>query len=326
MDINIREAEEDEFQLWNSFVDSEGGSFFHYYEWKYIYEVDKYKYIPLLLEDEQSQLIGIIPLIKIKGFMFSSLVSVPEGSWGGFLFKRDLINGEKDNAIRKTLKYIDKNYSKSVCEFVLKENISMKAGCNDNVLADNGFRYDGNADLPCSHILKLSKSFEKDIWNALWKKNLKKAVRIAKELGVISIIDEDLTYFEDVFEMLAITFKRFHNTPMSKEELKKRLTLFKNKTKLFIALHDDKPIAAIICHYTPSICYFSKIPSYEGSNEINANKFLLSEAIKNACNAGYNYFEFGVSSTPSLASWKDRFRGKKFLSEFIRRSTRSLGQ
>jgi len=111
--------------------------------------------------------------------------------------------------------------------------------------------------------------------------------------------------------MFTSTQLRLATHTLSKDELLKRVTIFPNKTKLFVALLNEEPLAAILCYYQPSMCYLSKLPSYEKARQYDANTFLASEAIQNACESGYRYCDLGVTLLPAQTRWKEQFKGIK---------------
>jgi hypothetical protein len=316
--MQIRIAQAGENDRWNNFVDSEDGSFFHYFEWKYVYECRNQEYIPLLLEDDSGKIVGIIPLVKNKNSIFSFIESIPEGANSGILLRKDLMEGEKSRAINIIIDHINENFSKSCSHILFKESPLTSDIENKKLLVNNGFKskYDYANELPCNYVLKLSQSFEEDIWNRLWGKDLRNEIRKGQKRGVITIIDEDLEYIDDFVEMYLYTFKRLGALPVSKEEIIKRVSIFKNKAKLFIGLHQSKPIISNLCYYTPTTCYWSKIPSSEGAYKFFSNRLITSFAIQNACENGFKYFDFGLSHTSSLASWKAQFRGTRLPVKF----------
>jgi len=164
----IREAVLKDKEKWDSFVDTEGGSFFHYFDWKYIYEASGQQYIPLVLENESSEIIGILPIVKQKGKFYSSIDSQPEGSFGGFVLKKDLSISEKNKAISLLLNHVKKNISIDCSSYNLKENLLLLLNDKDltqptEILIKNGFEYKYNPDtqLPCTYILELKQPFEK---------------------------------------------------------------------------------------------------------------------------------------------------------------------
>ena len=83
--MHIQIASENDKEKWNLFVDRECGSFFHYYEWKYIYEYKKRnRYIPLLIQDSTDSILGLFPVVEQPGPIYPSLSSLPEGDSDGF--------------------------------------------------------------------------------------------------------------------------------------------------------------------------------------------------------------------------------------------------
>ena len=315
--MQVREATINDKEKWNSFVETEGGSFFHYFEWKSIYEVNNWDYIPLLIENKTTEIIGILPIVKVKGFLYSKLVSLPDGASGGFVFKRDITQVEKTHALKMLTKYIDQNYSKGCSTFLFNENLTLKnplIGEATELFRNNGFTYrsDKNLNLPCTYRLKLTPSFENDIWEGLWGKYLRNHIRKSQKHGICIKEDTMLQHKDDFMNMLISTYERFGSTLMSKEEIALRLTTFKDKTKLWIAFLDDKPIASLLCYYDgSSLCYASKLGYYDSAREHFATVHLLSETIRDACENGYQFFEFGVTESPSLAQWKEQFKPTK---------------
>jgi hypothetical protein len=314
--MHVRQAVLKDKEKWDSFVDSENGSFFHYFDWKSIYEARGRVYIPLLVENEFSEIIGILPIVKQKSYLSASLVSLPEGAFGGFVVKKDLTNSEKNNAISLLIQYIDKNFSRGCSTFTLNENLleTAKNGLQPTeILIKNGFTYNFNkiTQLPCTYILELKQPFENYIWNEQWGHRLKNKINKSKKMGIVVKEDKNLRYSDDFFNMLLCTNKRLDSNLLSKDEVVERLKKFNEKTKLFVAFLEEEPLAAVLCYYQSSICYLSKLPSYEKAREYDANTLLTGEAIRNACENGYRYCEFGVTDLPAQTRWKEQFNGVK---------------
>jgi hypothetical protein len=310
--MHIREATIDDKEKWNMFVETQGGSIFHYFEWKKIYDVKNWHYIPLLLENRTTDIIGILPLVKIDGFFHSRLISLPEGAFGGLVLKKRLAKEKKSQATAMMLHYIEKNYSKGCSTFTLNENLSEQDATRTTpteLLVNNGFSFHFETDLrlPCTYLLKLTPSFEDDIWNGLWGKYLRNHIRKSQKKGVHIKEDTNLDYKDDIITMFSSTYKRLHSPPLSTEEITLRLTNFNDKTKVWVAFLNDTPIASLICYYLPSICYASKMVYDDSAREYYATVLLFSEAIRDACENGYQFFEFGVTGTASAAQWKEQF-------------------
>jgi len=312
--MQIRKATIQDEQRWNTFVETEGGSFFHYFEWKTIYEGNKWLYIPLLLENETNDIVGIFPLVKIKFFFYSKLVSLPDGASGGYIFKKSLTESEKQQAFQIFVSYINQQYSKGCSTFILKENLFVDDASRSQpteLLVKNGFRFrfDVEIKLPCTYRLPLAPSFEDDIWEELWGKYLRNHIRKSQKQGVVVTEDTNGQYHEDVITMILSIYKKFDEKPPLKEEMRLRLTAFKEKTKIWVALLNNTPIAALVCYnFTGSLCYASKMGYKPAAREYFTTVLLFSEAIKDACENGYQFFEFGVTETMKLAQWKEQFK------------------
>ena len=121
--MKVREADTTEKIRWDSFVDQEGGDFYLYFDWKYFYESRGFRFIPLMVENDSSQILGILPLVKQKKFLYSIIESVPEQGGGGFLLNKELSESEKYEVIRLLVKHVDQYYSKGCSGLIIRKNI-----------------------------------------------------------------------------------------------------------------------------------------------------------------------------------------------------------
>jgi hypothetical protein len=311
MRLNVREANIEDGASWNLFIEHELGSFFHYYDWKYYYEAKGYKFIPLIMENTLSQIIGIFPIVKQKMILFSILYSLPEGASGGFLLKRDLSSVEKYASISAFIKYVETHYSKYCLSFKLKENITFENVGSEgpaSVLLQNGFelKYDEITNLPCTHLLELKQPSVGEEWAKTFSRTLTQQMNQAEKMGVVVIEDKELKYVDDFAKMYSSTFQRHEHSSPELKEVITCLKVFKDRLKLFVALLDEKPVSALLCYYNPSTCYLAKIGSYTKDTK-DANKLCYKYAIKDASKKGCKYVEFGISTTSPLAFFKSRF-------------------
>jgi lipid II:glycine glycyltransferase (peptidoglycan interpeptide bridge formation enzyme) len=164
---------------------------------------------------------------------------------------------------------------------------------------------------PSTFILKLKQPFEEEIWKKLWNGNLRNNIRKAKKNNVTILEDTSYQYEKEFIDMMHYHYQRFQTPLLKNEELKKRLHIFKNKTLLYVALHHNTPIAFLLCYYTPSTIYFSKLPHTYDARKYQTNALLCYHAIKQACEKGYQYIEFGITFNEYQARWKHKFKGKK---------------
>jgi hypothetical protein len=308
----VREATGKDKEIWDAFVETQGGSIFHFLEWKNIYTIHKWQYFPLLFEDASTEIIGIFPLVKIHGLLYSRLISLPEGSSGGFVFRKGLTDTKKSEVIAMFFGYIDQNYSKRCSTFLVKENLlaqDIKKNAPTDVMVKNGFRFrlDRVTYLPCTYLLPLTRSFDDDIWNGLWGKYLRNHIRKSQKKGVHVWEVTKLECKNDIIDMFSSTYKRFDTLPLSDEEITLRLTMFRDKTKVWVAFLNDIPIASLICYYLSSVCYASKMVYFDSARDYYATVLLFNTAIRDACENGYQFFEFGVTETASAVEWKEQF-------------------
>jgi hypothetical protein len=311
--MRVREAVAEDRAAWDAFADSEGGQFFHYFEWKYVHETRARQYIPLLAETEASSIIGILPITKEKKLLYSRLYSDTHA--GGLLLKRGLPDTERCEVISALLKHVDTNYSRGCSRFTVRENLSSINEVSEEptaALIDSGysFRYDVLNHLPCTFVLELKPPFEENIWKGLWSKRLRQKLNKVERNGVVVIHDKELNYAADFIEMLSANYERHGTMPLTKEQVAVVLNTFRDRARLYVALLDSRPIAALMCHYYASTCFLWEIGSY--MKDIgNANLLCFKAAIKDACDAGYRFVNFGFTATPSLAFFKEQFRGTR---------------
>lgn len=312
--MQVREASLSDKIIWDTFVDNEGGSFFHYFDWKYVYESRRLQFIPLVIENSQSQLIGILPIIKENKVFCSTLRSCTTGQQeaGGLLLKRLLSGTDSNEALAALLEHINNNLSHRCSSIRLVESDNTLDEKPNQSFITKGYRYiyDGTSHLPSNFILELKQPFEENVWKKLWSSKLRGEINRAARSEVVVIDDHDFRYIDDFISMLTENCVR-HGTPLpSRDEIMARIEVFKDKTKLFVAFNDDRPSVAALCHYTPSTCYLAKIGSWE-KNTYNANKLCNKVAIENACDAGYSFVDFGYAYDTSLALHKERYRTSK---------------
>jgi hypothetical protein len=315
--VKVREADIGDKIRWDSFVDNECGDFYLYFDWKYIYESLGYRFIPLMIENDSSQILGILPLAKHKKFLYSILESIEEGG-GGFLLKKELSESEKYEIIRSLVKHVDRDYSKGCSRLYIRKSILYLRECTDisdtrftvpeKALIDSGLKYNFNetTGFPCTHVLELKQPFEEHIWRGLWSHNLRNRINKAVRNGVTVLEDKEFKYKDIFIDMLNANYRRRSNKRDIKDETKAKFDIFKDKTKLFIALQDGQPIAGLLCLYTPSICQLTRLGSYSRDTG-NSSTLCVKVAIEDACNAGYRFCDFGMSTEPSVAFFKSKF-------------------
>jgi hypothetical protein len=308
--LKIREASFIDRENWKRFVDTQNGSFHHYYDWKFPIENKTTQFIPLMVESETSELLGIWPITKNKHFLYSKMDSI-----AGPLFKRDLTDSVKNSLLQAVLEYIESKYAENCSRFWLRipNQWPPVDGIVPNpVLLEHGFQltFDPETQMPVKHMLELKQPFEKNIWMGLLSSKFRQELRLVEKNGVSVVEDTELRYLDTYVDMLTFNYKRHRiEIPSRKiltQQMQMQVQTFKGKIKFFVAMFENKPIAILYCSYTPSICQLEGIGTYSKDTQ-DANKLCYKTAIEQACNAGYRFVDFGSSETASLARLKERF-------------------
>ena len=314
--MDVRVAADSDKEPWNQFVDREGGSFFQYYDWKFVYEFkNQDRFIPLLIRDSNSDITGIFPLVEQKASrIYPWLSSLPEGGTGGYLLKNSLSDEEKTLHLNLFFEFINNNYASTHSLITMKEQIQVDTESIEptKTVLDNGYQWlvDTSTRLPCTHYLKLEQPFEEKIWNGLWSKRMRNIIRHAKKTGLSVIVDDTLEYLDDYVEMQVQINKKIGFVG-NRDRILQIVTVFQHKMKLFIGLLDLQPVCAALCFFTPTTAYLSKAPYLPIAYEYLTNTLPISSSIQYACDSGYRYFEMGTTTTPELALYKEKFKATR---------------
>jgi len=314
--MDVRIASEKDKEKWNQFVDREDGSFFQYFEWKYIYEYNtsKHRFVPLIIENNTSEIVGIFPIEENLTSLYGSLMSLPLGASNGFLIKQNLSEEGKKIIIESFLDYIDAHYSGSHSSLSLREHLSLSGQSlhPSPIMIKNDFTWFDNTStkLPCTHVLDLGEPFHDKIESDIWSKKLRKRIRHVKKSNVKVIIDDDLKYKDSFIQMEILIAKKFGS--VEKKELHEQIfRIFQKKLKLFILLLDSKPIAGALCYFTPTKSYLAMAPYLPIADNYLTNTLPICTSIRYACDEGYKNYEMGITLTETLAFHKEKFGGKR---------------
>lgn len=304
--MRIREATESDKPAWDNFVNTQGGMFHQYYDWKQVYKAIGQSFFPLMIEDDKSELVGIFSLVREDHKFYSLLFGA---GFKSVLFRNPVPSDRQYEITSAVIKYIEDNYASRCATFLINDQLPVGfKEEQDRALIDSGFRirYNKETGLPCSHVLPLESPFEEKIWKGLWSQKLRQALNKVEKKGIVVIQDRDLKYVEEYVKNVIANYKRHGHQPPSREFLITAFKVFKNNTKLFAALDHDKPVALLSCIYTPSTCYLWEIGT-PGKETGDVNKYCYKKAIQDACNEGYKYVDFLGSYTTGLSSLKKRF-------------------
>lgn len=305
MKIVICHSNTDE-KRWNEFVDKNNGSFYHYYQWKYVYEKNGYKSILVKVLNENNEIIGIFPFYKVEMFLNDSMHSAIGGGAYGAPLSNDI------KVIELLLNYFDEVCKK---EKIVYSNINLNNFFKYNnflieLLSKKGFKNKYfNAPNPVTFIIKTNSY--KEIWEKEFNQKIRNKIRKAKKSGV-KIIINNWQLLDKYYEMLADTHKRLASSIPLKSEFRYFFSVFKDKTNLFMAMINDKAIAGAYCCYSNKVCYALGNVSYPQYWEYAPNNLLYGTIIEDACKQGYDYFDFGSTAPNSTHhEWKSQYGGTK---------------
>ena len=265
-------------EQWNRYVmQSDDSSCYHLIGWKDVIEKTfGHKTFYLLAQDDDSNIVGLLPLVQLKSKLFGNyMVSMPFFNYGGVCADSDHI---RDNLIRDA------------------ERLALKHGA-EHIELRHAARF--NTSLPVkttkvSMMLDLPPSAD-DLWHGFSSK-LKSQIRRPVKEGMYANFgrDDELDSFYSVFS----TNMRDLGTPVySKKFFRNILDTFPEESQICtIYSKDAAPVASgFLMGFKKhlEIPWASSIRSY---NKLSPNMLLYWDSLKFACEKGYRAFDFGRST------------------------------
>jgi lipid II:glycine glycyltransferase (peptidoglycan interpeptide bridge formation enzyme) len=242
-------------------------------------------------EDRQKVIVPI-SLIGKQYWICKHYISVPFYNYGG-LFSNTEISNVKVNQIIESL----------------TENSTAIVTMCPHPFSKVSYPCEFRADKYSTHILDLSQGFE-NIWSAYKDRD---QARKAKKEGVTIRFGKTIDDFKKYYEIYLDSTKRWGlKEPQPFDLYKNLFNIAIGKIKLWFAMHDKKNIAGIILGYfNESVVYWGGAFFYE-YGRLRPNNFLLIEAVKDAYEKGYKYFDFLPSAgIEGVENFKASFGAEK---------------
>jgi hypothetical protein len=303
--MKVRRATEQDKLIWDSFMADNDGNLYYYFDWIFCYSSVGIQHNLLIIESEDKRVIGICPLLQVKSrlIVLGNKVS---------LFRNGLSHEDISSAISVLLSFINTNYSSTCSSLTLCCEGAQNIREHEGVFLKHGFklRSDGVLGLHCAHLLPLKLPFEEAIYKDLWSQKFRQSLNKVSRSEIKVIVDKEYKYLNEFLDMLTENFRRHHTLVPNRELIIAEINTFREKTKLFVALKDNRPIVILRCFYTPSTCTLWQVGSYTKDTS-DVNKYVYRIAIEDACDSGCKYVSFGESHTVGLARLKDRFRATR---------------
>ena len=292
MDFEIKKLKPNYEKIWDEFVlENDHATFYHQIGWKKAVEdTYKYKSYYLFAENNNGEIVGILPLFYLNNLFFGKrLISVPFAPYGGVCTDY--------NSIEKALidEAIDLGNSLGVnyCEFrnLNKQNTSEKISCRNYYF---------------TYLLDLSKGHDY-IWKNMSKVK-RQMVRKSNKNELKFEINSSSKAISEFYEIYSINMKRL-GTPVHDYMFFKMIDkAFPKQIFISKSTLGNYPISAIYCikfKDTLLAGWASSIPDFL---KFAPNDFIYWNTIKYASVNNYLSFDFGRSLSTSDNNFKALWR------------------
>lgn len=271
--MEICELKYNDEKKWDEYVLKHPEStFYHQISWKNIVQ-NSYGHIPYyLLAKEGDKIKGVFPLFLMKNLIFGTkLVSVPFAPYGGAISDNSAIEDLLIGYGRKITDEISANYME------LRNNVSKNLGlpCSDKYL---------------TMILKLDKDPQ-----LVWQRDFNNKIRNAAKKSLKSELEVSDSNVEDFYELYSKNMRDLGSPSHSKEFFNNVILESGKLAEIISVSHRGKPVSAAILLYFKDTVISGWAASDRIYNKLNPNNLLYWTAIKQACENGYQYFDFGRS-------------------------------
>jgi FemAB-related protein (PEP-CTERM system-associated) len=271
--VVIRLLNQDDYEKWDSFVDScTESTFFHRAGWKTVIEKAFGHRTHYLFAERDSAIVGVLPLTEINSYLFGhSLVSNAFCVYGGIA----AIDDEAHNALDQHAQALARELNVGHMEYR-----QLKPSHADWASQDLYFTF--------------RKAIDPDIGQNMQAIPRKQRAMVRKGIknGLISEIDDGVDRF---FLLFADNVKR-HGTPaLPKRYFALLREVFGKDCEVLSVLHEGQVISSVLTFYFKD----EILPYYAGDREdarhLAANDFKYWELMRRGCERGYRLFDYGRS-------------------------------
>ncbi|MDI7258436.1 MAG: GNAT family N-acetyltransferase [Thermodesulfobacteriota bacterium] len=277
----IRPATSDEWDfIWR---ECDYSTYYHSREWAEIWNVySKGRIRPdpklVLFSDEKKALLPISSQRDYNGLV-KIYISSPPGAYGGW------ISTDKLNVAHAFL----------LADYLTKKNGNLFWQLNpyDELALKTGVRTTRDLE---TRVLNLAGGF--DAVYRGWTKGHKSAVHKASNAGVkiklASMLGDWLTYYH-VYEESLCRWGERATSVYGWDFFNEMFWLKSPNSKLWLAVYQDKIIAGALCLYAKKHVVYWHGAALAEHFHLRPVNLLMYEAIKNACEQGYSWFDLGCS-------------------------------
>jgi len=286
---------------WEDLISScENCYFFHTPAWAKVLEgTYGFKIATRLYEVSGTRI--LVPLMRKRKFGFNFYISMPMG-YGGVFSTSSLTNDVYGRIFKHIIGGRNVSLRISLPPF---SDILPRHNLGVRLLKMEGDNY--------THILPLEGGFD-HIWNHKFEVHTRTAVRKAEKNDIKIVNENSLENFRAYYILLSDSSKKWgYKEPFYPFKLFESLYKYAfDYVQLRLAVKEDVVIAALLSFaYGSNVFYWGSavVEEYKALNSIN---LLLKDAIEDACDQGYKYFNFGASGgLDGVSRFKDSFGAEK---------------
>lgn len=277
--VEIVHCTESDGQRWNSFLEEcDGASFYHLFGWKSINELCFGHRCSFLAAIRSGSLVGVLPLVDMRSRLFGKILcSMPFVNYGSVCS----LDREAESALLSEAKKIVRERNIDYLE--LRGMVRV----NDD-LPTREHKVSMMLDLACD---------ADAVWNSFKSKHRTEIRRSYKNGLRVAAGGREL--LDAFYAMLVAGWRRMGTPIYQKAYFRTILDVFPDTTRIFVALHDEKPVAAAFNGYYRGVVEGMWLGIDPTCKTLNANNVLYWEMIKHACESGMQVFHFGRSNVGS---------------------------
>ena len=264
-------------KAWDNYVLNHSlGNFYQLSGWSKVY-ASVFQFIPqYYCAVEGSEIVGVMPLFLMRNILGKPfLVSIPFSSYAGVCFE----NEEAGQFLLKWAKHLARKYDVEYVEFRQYRQSFGNLPCKDNFV---------------TMVTPLERNYQ-DLWDNTFKPKLRSVIRQGEKNGLVS--DWGRKYLDDFYFIFKTNMKRL-GTPVHPPKLfSKIIDVFKDKVNISVVKYGDKIIAGMFTiDFNGNVFADPWASSLWEYNHLRPNNVLYWNAIKYACDNGFENFDFGRST------------------------------
>ncbi|MCG2736006.1 MAG: FemAB family PEP-CTERM system-associated protein [Candidatus Methanoperedenaceae archaeon] len=262
---------EDEVE-WDRYVNNHPHTtFYHQLNWKNVIEKSYGNKPYYICAKEKDETVGVFPLFFINNLFFGKkIISIPFAPYGG-------VAGNNNKIEESLIKYAIEIMRQKSADFLEIRNNSKKVpnfSANDNYI---------------TFILELDKD-PQVVWRGFNNK-----VRNAIRKSINSKLEIKSGNLECFYRLYSKNMRDLGTPTHSKEFFKAVLSEFQEKSEIITVWYRHRPISTAILLYFKDTVISGWAALDRDYRHLNPNDLLYWNAIRNACEKNYKFFDFGRS-------------------------------